>query len=160
MIALQVPPAWIPAWSGREPLRYCIDASATSYAPEIRYAFWTWKQLITLPAYEWGDCTAARTITYRAAPIGPWGLGFFPHPFYPEPIAGDVYLNSGIPWLEHPGARQYLLPVLLHETGHAFGLPESGLPEDLMNPNVQPNRFYPSPNEVRRIRCLYDNVCQ
>ena len=152
-------PSWIPAWQGKDPIRYCIAPEAEKFRPEIVNAFWTWKLTFrSVPAYETRDCEGPRTIAYRLVPLWGWiGTAMYPYPLFPEPHAGDVWISNFVDWNRN---RTLLAAVLIHETGHAFGLGESRDPQDVMYPFVNARRLWPSFSERRRMVCLYDWICR
>lgn len=158
-------PDYIPIWQGRDPVLYCIDPAIEPLRPEILYAFWTWAAQTGLRYAETKDCRAPRTIAYglgSGMPPGTLGTGSFPAYQTPEEQApdgrrpaGDVLLNDAIPWTAEPGLRDLALPLLLHETGHAFGMGESAHPEEVMYPVIQQGRIALTTRERATIRFLY-----
>lgn len=148
-------PGWIPAWSGREPLCFCVDRTLEPHRNEVLRAYATWMALAGLPWSEERDCNAPRTVAYRLTEAEfSGGFAFWPPPLFPEPLAGDIYLSKKV--LQEP---EYIYPLLLHETGHALGLPESFDERDVMWPYTSPQRVTPTAREVRHIRCLYAGEC-
>lgn len=152
-LSLWIPynPPYIPIWPGREPIRYCIDSSAEKWRPQITGSFMVWVNLTNLPWMETKDCTGYRTITYRSIPYLTKydGFAYYPFPLFVEPVAGDIYLNET---LVDP------TPVLLHETGHAFGMGESWEEVGVMNP--QGLSLSLSIREIETMLCLYRGKCQ
>lgn len=152
-------PAYIPIWQGHEPIQFCIEASMESYRAEATAAFMFWADLAGLPHKETRDCTEVRTVAYRLSVLpGNLGVGMYPPPLIAEPHAGDVQISSGIRW-ELPENKPLLMTVLLHETGHAFGMGESRFADDIMFPRIRGGKT-PSYREIRVILCLYRGRCE
>lgn len=146
-------------WPGREPLRFCLDRSIEPYRPLVVTAFWRWKWLVGLEARETRDCGGPRTIAYRLGEVSPpaMGLAFGPPPSFAEPQAGDIMISNRGQWDLQADMLQWLL---LHETGHAFGLGESEEGEGLMNPHpLYPLHTVPSQREIKAVMCAYEGVC-
>ena len=144
-------------WLGRETVHFCIDPSMEQHRSIVTTAFWRWKDLISLPAGETQNCNAPRTITYRLAKnmSGP-ALAFAPAPMFSEPLAGEVLLDT---WGAWDRQAEWTLAYLLHETGHAFGLEESCMEEDLTCPHtISPYKLFPSQREQRWMRGAYDGI--
>lgn len=152
-------PGYIPAWTPG-PMHWCVDASAAAYREEIEFSIRVWSLASGLAFAETNDCRAPRTIAVSVgtAASGFLGLGMFPPPLSPEPVAGDVTLSPTAPWWT-PDLKPLLVATLLHEMGHALGLPDSPEPEDLMAHVIHPGRF-PGPRELRAVRCLYLGECK
>lgn len=158
-------PAYIPVWQGREALQYCIDPALEPLRSEIRYAFWTWAAQTGLPYAETRDCGEPRTIAYRLGagiPMSTLGITGYPPVRLPEEQApdgsrpaGDVVLNGIVPWTTQPGMGELAMAVLLHETGHAFGLGHSADPQDVMFPMIQIDHIALSLRERATVRFLY-----
>ena len=152
-------PPRIPRWSGPEPVHFCIDRTMEAYRPEVLSALWAWqRETAQLIMAETRDCFAPRTISFRLAPRI-WSLGWtlYPPPLTIEPQAGDVTVNADIDW-NRPEIRIQLLPVLIHEVGHALGMGHAFIPDSVMWPNVN-NRTALSPLDRWAFRCLYGIEC-
>lgn len=154
-------PPFRPIWQGREPIKFCVDRSMEPYRAEVIRAFLLWGIHTGLPLMETWDCTSARTVAYR---LGSCSGGLqsgctIPPGLFPEPGAGDVYLDYQTPWW-HPVYRPILLDVLLHETGHAFGMGESRVEGEVMYPFFAPPHHTDLTEwEKRLTRCLYQGWC-
>jgi hypothetical protein len=139
-------------WNGRAPVQYCIDASAQHLTNEIRWAAWTWSRESGLPTIETGDCLASRTIAYSLAMTDPFAAyAMFPNG--PEPLAGDVKLHGLIDWRGQAYPR--LIPVLLHETGHSYGMLHSTRYGDIMFDPPADRQYWLSPEDRRQLRSIY-----
>jgi hypothetical protein len=78
-------------------------------------------------------------------------------PFQPDGTtwSGDVLLNSSYPFaLGGPGGYD-LFTVMLHESGHVFGLPDSTDPTSAMDGGYLGPRPGPSAADVRLLQSLY-----
>lgn len=159
LFAAQVP-LWYPAWSGREPLRVCVAPSAQQYRYDALRAFNTWLAHTPLEWEEVSDCGRARTIAYSVSRFeGPFdATGFYPVPMFQEPYAGDVVLNARVDW---SAQRARVLPTLVHETGHAFGLPDMRNPSYVMDAtSISTDKLLLHQDEARIMRCLYWGHCK
>lgn len=160
MLALfQVNPPFIPVWMGREPIQYCISGEMEPYREQVTFAFFAWASRTGLYARETHDCSAPRTVAYRMQPLDTFmGIGMYPPPLIVQPWAGDVWLDTRRDW----GGRDLplLIPTLLHETGHAWGMGHSWRPESVMNPNPRPGVIALAAEDRRLIGCLYLGECQ
>lgn len=159
LVLFQFNPQYIPIWMGREPIQYCISGEMEPYREQVVYSFFAWASRTGLYARETRDCSAPRTVAYRMQPMDTYsGIGMYPPPLIVEPWAGDVWLDSKRDW--GGGARPLLIPTLLHETGHAWGMGHSLRPESVMNPDLRPNRVMLDSLEKRAIEYLYLGECQ
>lgn len=77
-----------------------------------------------------------------------------PDPALAGTLAGDVFLNADLRFKDNP---HNLYRVMLHEAGHALGLPHSADPLSPMFPATNPARGTLTPADVRAIRDLYGN---
>ena len=154
-------PPYIPVWAGREPVQYCIGGEMEPYREQVVYSFFAWAARTGLYARETRDCAAPRTLAYRLQPLDTFrGIGMYPPPLIVEPWAGDVWLDSGRDWGGRD--RPLLVPTLLHETGHAFGMGHSARTdtESVMNPNLRPANVSLFAEDKRLVGCLYTGECQ
>jgi hypothetical protein len=72
-----------------------------------------------------------------------------PDPFFSGTLAGDVFLNSNAVF-----TSKNLLPVMLHEAGHVFGLDDNDDPNSVMYSHLN-YRTELAPEDVQAIRDLY-----
>ena len=152
-------PPYIPVWSGPEPIKYCVSQEMEPYREEVVRAVKTWEPWVWTAFVETKDCGGMRTITYSFAVLqASIGYTQYPPPLFPEPWAGDVWIDRRLPWYV-PQTREYLLPLLIHETGHALGLGESYNPEDVMFPFVGKDKKVPTLREQKMMLCLYRGMC-
>ena len=77
---------------------------------------------------------------------------FYPAPPNPEPIAGDMHLDTDEPW--RSGANVDLYSVALHEAGHALGLGHSDRPGTVMYPYYKLATGL-TDDDIAGIRALY-----
>lgn len=77
------------------------------------------------------DTKGDKTIAVRWKPLSHSTLAncYYPAPFVPEPLAGDMSFNSAREW-----DSQKIFEVAVHETGHAFGLGHSDNADSIMYP--------------------------
>lgn len=148
-------PGWIPSWGGYLGISVCVEGTAAAWRPDVLWAFNSWRVLTRVAGTEVVDCARERTVAYRESGLsGALGVGAYPPPLIMEPWAGDVWIARGL----EPELRR---AVLLHETGHAFGLPDSLDTRDVMHPDVARwRRMELSSSEHRMMGCLYREECR
>lgn len=117
---------------------------AASTQSEILRAFKEWEKAanVTFTAGTGAQATQTMNILFAQGAHGdpypfdgPGGVlahTFYPAPPNPEPLAGDMHLDSDERW--QVGANTDLFSVVLHETGHALGLMHTDNPADVMYP--------------------------
>lgn len=150
-----VNPGYVPIWQGREPIQWCVSAEMEPFRAEVTWAFHAWAAQTGLFTRETRDCSAPRTVAYRLGDThGYLGWTSYPAPLAQEPEAGDVILDARRDWRSAP-LDGYLLPLLLHETGHALGMAEDPDRAAVMCPLVAPGKLRPLGREIRTIRFLY-----
>jgi hypothetical protein len=164
LMAAQGEPAFIPRWPGNGPIRYVIDSSAEAYRPEILTALNVWgRELLAGSFVEVQDPSWNRTIVFRVAPFGPGNtflaMSMYPAPLIVEPWAGDVTLNSDAGW-NRAEMRSLLVPLLIHEIGHALGMGHSWQSDSVMFPNIDPRNVQLGTADRRLFWCLYNGVCR
>lgn len=158
-LLFQANPPYIPIWAGREPIQYCISGEMESYREQATFAFFQWASHTGLYARETRDCAAPRTVAYRMQLVeGHLGLAMYPPPLHAEPAAGDVWIDNRQDW--GGGARPLLVPMLLHETGHAFGMGHSVRPDSVMEPTMRAERTALGAPDRWTIGCLYLGECK
>jgi hypothetical protein len=93
-------------------------------------------------------------IRIGAQPMSPLALSVSvpPDPFVSGTWAGDVLLNSAV---KFDGTGTDLYSVMLHEFGHALGLPDSNDPNSVMYGHATQPRNALAPSDVAAIRALY-----
>jgi hypothetical protein len=118
--------------------------AADSIQAEIVRAFSEWAKYAKLTFTPASDATGNQTIAVLFAsgdhgdgyPFAPQGgilaHTFYPFPFNPEPIAGDMHFNADESW--KIGADIDVFSIALHEAGHALGLGHSDQPGAVMYP--------------------------
>jgi hypothetical protein len=134
---------YIPCWMGYEPIRYWISPEMQFCRSLIRLALDTWARErlpdglpLRLRFEEIGTPDQPRSIDCRLEPlVGNLGIAMFPPSLIIETQAGNVTINANCNWRD-PRWYELLLALLIHEIGHALGLPESYLPESVMCPNI------------------------
>lgn len=154
-------PPFRPIWQGGEPVQFCVDGSMEQYRSEVVRAVLLWGVHTGLPLVETRDCMAPRTVAYRLGSCsGGLQAGCTVNPgLFPEPGSGDVYIDYQTPW-RLPVYRPFLLDILLHETGHAFGMGESRVEEEVMFPFLGPVHHTDlTEREKKMMRCLYRGMC-
>jgi hypothetical protein len=77
---------------------------------------------------------------------------FYPAPPNPEPLAGDIHVNTAFAW--SIGGTWDIFSVLLHEAGHSLGLGHSDVPGAVMYPYYQSAQGLHA-DDVESIRRIY-----
>lgn len=84
------------------------------------------------------------------------------HAFYPNwpdpPLRGDVHVDDDESWVlsaAPPAGAKDLASVVLHEVGHAIGLPHSTVPGSVMWPNYTGVLRTLQPSDVAAIKAVY-----
>ncbi len=120
--------AW-PATGRRVEVGYNTDLLPRAYVPFAIEALQEW----ALPpiTFTRREADAPGTITFYLKDFGRWRTyaTAFPPCLGQEPDRGDVWLDSAVDWLQWP---DLLRSVLMHEVGHALGLPDLGVPGAVM----------------------------
>jgi hypothetical protein len=128
---------------GNDPIRYWVSPELEFCRPLSSLALQTWERERTpdgrplrLHFEEVAIPGLPRSIDIRLAPlVGNLGIAMYPPPLIKEPFAGDVTINANCNW-QDPRWRELMLALLIHEVGHALGLPESYFAESVMCPNI------------------------
>ena len=150
-------PPYIPRWEGVAPLWYWVEQALAPLKTEVVLGITTWaRELTMLKVFETQFPGGPRTIRVRLQPlVGVLGLAFYPPELIKEPEAGDVILNSSVDWFASSN-RPLLLPLMIHEAGHSFGMGHSYLPESVMFPNITPGKVNLSRIDRWQFRALYN----
>ena len=130
---------------------------------EVLRAFNEWSRNTGVIFQAGSSATAPRTITveFVAGAHGDYwpftSSATIAHTFYPvpvnaEPAAGDMHLNLAETW--NAGRDIDIFSVVLHEAGHALGLPHSDVPGDVMYPYYR-RGMQLSSNDIHAIQALY-----
>ena len=158
---LGVPP-FIPCWMGAAPICFYIDPSMEFCRDLILLALETWRRERTADNKPLRLCFSetkfvgqGRTIEFRLGPlIGLLGLAMYPPPLITEPYSGNIIINNNVNW-QDPRWHDLLLPLLIHEVGHALGLPESYFAESVMCPNIDYRKVNLALVDKIAVRTLY-----
>lgn len=95
--------------------------------------------------------------------IGQHPMPDIAHAFYPDDpsgLAGDIHLDTGIPWTLGTG-RWNILEALVHELGHALGLQHELDRPAIMNPSSPLQRYgglgtaFLFPADIESIQAIY-----
>jgi hypothetical protein len=70
-------------------------------------------------------------------------------------LAGDVNINSGVPFSFGSGPGTDFFTVLLHEAGHTFGLPDGSDPSSVMYKSYQGPHTSLSAGDIAALQALY-----
>ncbi|GAB4369829.1 MAG: hypothetical protein OHK0021_12750 [Bryobacter sp.] len=149
LLAAPLGEGWDGAGRGSAALTYSfgpmpanLDAGQTR--AEASRALTAWANAIALSWRETTTRTAARNVdiffaTGEHGDPYPFLAGsrtlahaFYPAPPNPEPLAGDIHVNSAYAWSF--GGTWDVFSVVLHEAGHALGLGHSDAPGAVMYP--------------------------
>lgn len=165
---------------GRNDLTYSVDDQTgehfkETYASAVVDAFGAWQaalngQVRFQPAAE-GTAGDIQIIFYLEQPHSQGNDMIFgwegrqkkvlAHAFYPIPpneahnLKGHVHVNGLAPWLGRPGGRYNLTSALMHEIGHALGLPHSTLCDSIMYSVYNDDNDELSDSDKQMIRALY-----
>lgn len=158
-----------PLVNGALDLRYFIANSPGQLnlervASEVLRAIAEWARYANLRLAPAADALGERTVAIRFAhgshgdsyPFD--GAGrvlahtFFPSPPNPEPLAGDMHLDSDERW--GIGEETDVFTVVLHEFGHALGLGHSDRPGAVMYPYYRTLTTLSS-DDVDAVKSLY-----
>jgi hypothetical protein len=130
---------WDGPGAGAAALTFSLDLEGSPlHQVEVYEAFraaleaWARSAALSLREVESGGQISLRFGHAAGCPYS-FGAGAYAHGFYPPDLgyhmAGQIHLNPAADW-----TRIDVASVIMHEIGHALGLPHSVDPEDLMYP--------------------------
>lgn len=160
---------WPKDAGGNVALQYFIRSLTDKLDPatsrsEIDRALREWTRYANFTFTPYTEQSAARTIDILFArgshgdsypfdgPGGALAHTFYPAPPNPEPVAGDMHLDTDEPW--NTGGNVDLYSVVLHEAGHALGLGHSDRPGSVMYPYYRLSAGL-TDDDIAGIRALY-----
>jgi hypothetical protein len=169
MLAAVYGDGWDGAGKGRADLTYSFGALAAGVdeslvKSEARRAFDEWSRAVAVTFRETTSRSALRNIDILfatgdhgdpfpfASGSATLGHSFYPAPPNPEPVAGDIHINSAYSW--SVGGTWDIYSVLLHEMGHSLGIGHTDAPNAVMYPYYQKASVLQS-DDVASIRQLY-----
>ncbi|KXZ51823.1 hypothetical protein GPECTOR_11g263 [Gonium pectorale] len=90
---------------------------------------------------------------------GPGGALAYAVPYGGPGSPGTITLDAAEQWLLQPAAAKpgafYIMPVLLHEIGHALGLTHSSTSDDVMSPFYVPDQLKLTDGDRNRAAAIY-----
>ncbi len=84
---------------------------------------------------------------------GSLGMAFLPPPINGGTLAGDIAMNTAIPW--NVNANYDIATVALHELGHALGLDHSTVELAAMYPTYTQVKQAPTSDDIAGIQAVY-----
>lgn len=169
MLAAVYGEGWDGAGKGRADLTYSFGPLAAGVDPalvksEARRAFDEWSRAVAVTFRETTSRMTVRNIDILfatgdhgdpfpfASGTATLGHSFYPSPPNPEPIAGDIHVNSAYSW--SVGGTWDIYSLILHEAGHSLGIGHTDAPTSVMYPYYQKATVLQS-DDVASIRQLY-----
>lgn len=133
------------------PIKVCIPQN--NYAPVMKKAFLNWQSASNNKVSFSFTCQNPQiTVTY--APKKQKSLTTYS--FYSNGIIYKAHIEMGLLTKEgNPASEKVLLPLMMHEIGHAIGLQgHRSTPKSIMQPTVQSD-YTITPDVIRDINNLY-----
>jgi regulation of enolase protein 1 (concanavalin A-like superfamily) len=147
-----------------------IDVSADAQRGEIQRAMAEWSRYVDVRWIPAAGAGESRSVNILWGPTEhgdgyPFSADtlahtFYPAPWAPESIAGDMHFNENYLWGVRDETRYDIFSVALHELGHALGLAHSSNPGAVMYPMYRGLVSGLSSEDIQGVRSLYADAPQ